>query len=265
MTVKIDNERYFREDLRWWDDGDDHVHIMLRHIMNPIRFGYFQRIIQEKLPVREGLKTLLDVGCGGGFLSEEFAKIGFEVTGMDPSPSLLKAAERHALQNALKIRYIEGYGENIPLEGDYFDFVACCDVLEHVNDLNQVIGEISRVLKPGGVFFFDTVSRTLVSYLMVIKIAQDWRFTAWEEPRTHVWQKFIKPSELTLLMTKVGLIRQEIKGIAPGINMISSFRKIRKRAQGKISRLEMARGFKLHESTGTAVSYMGYARKEIPG
>lgn len=260
--MKIDNEMYFREDQQWWDDGDDNPYIFLRRVINPVRFAYFNRIIHENPLEGGGPKILLDVGCGGGFLSEEFAKIGCEVMGMDPSPVLLKAAREHATENSLSINYIEGYGEKIPLDGNCFDYVACCDVLEHVDDLDRVISEISRVLKPEGVFFYDTINRTLASYLLVIKIAQDWKFTAWEQPRTHVWNKFIKPAELIDAMKKHGLLNQEIKGISPGNNLVHNFLKVRKRAQGRISRYEMGVGLKLQESGDISISYMGFAQKK---
>ena len=260
--MEIDNEMYFREDISWWDEGDDHETVFLRRFVNPIRFGFFQRII-EQMPqgMAEG-KKILDVGCGGGFLAEEFAKIGFEVTGMDPAPPSLKDASRHAEQNHLKIRYIQGYGEDIPLETGSFDYVACCDVLEHVADVEKVIKEISRVLQPAGLFFYDTINRNLFSYLAVIKIAQDWRFTAWEMPRVHVWHKFIKPAELMALMEKYGLVHQEIRGISSGANLFAVLLAAIKRAQGKISRLEMGVRMKLQESSNIKLSYMGYAFKK---
>ena len=259
--MEINNDIYFREDYPWWDEGRDHANVLLRYFVNPIRFNYFRRIIESLPPAKKSLK-ILDVGCGGGFLAEEFAKIGFEVTGMDPVPPSLKDASRHAGQNHLKIRYIQGYGEEIPLETGSFDYVACCDVLEHVADVEKVIKEISRVMKPGGLFFYDTINRNLFSYLAVIKIAQDWKFTAWEMPRAHVWEKFIKPSELTALMEKYGLVHQEIRGISSGANILSLLLAAIKRAQGKISRLEMGLRMKLQESDKIKLSYMGYAVKK---
>jgi 2-polyprenyl-6-hydroxyphenyl methylase/3-demethylubiquinone-9 3-methyltransferase len=261
-AMEINNEMYFQEDISWWDEGDDQETVFLRHFVNPIRFGFFHRIIGKMPRAMEEGKKILDVGCGGGFLAEEFAKIGFEVTGMDPAPPTLKAASRHAEQNHLQIRYIQGYGEEIPLETGSFDYVACCDVLEHVDDVEKVIREISRVLKPAGLFFYDTINRNLLSYLAVIKIAQDWRFTAWEMPRTHVWPKFIKPSELIALMEKYGLVNQEIKGISSGKNIFSILLAARQRAQGKISRYEMGVRMKLQESNQVKLSYMGYAFKK---
>jgi 2-polyprenyl-6-hydroxyphenyl methylase/3-demethylubiquinone-9 3-methyltransferase len=85
--------------------------------------------------------------------------------------------------------------------------------LEHVDDINKTISEIARVLRPGGLLFYDTINRTVVSWLVMIKIAQDWKRTAWEAPNTHEWKRFIKPSELTSTMKDNGLVMDEIKGI----------------------------------------------------
>jgi len=252
---------FFQENQDWWGQDDDNPFAFLRYVVNPIRFAYFNRIIHENFFKGDVPQTLLDVGCGGGFLSEEFAKIGFDVTGIDPSAVLLKAAREHAAENSLIIRYIKGYGEKLPLEDNCFDFVACCDVLEHVNDLDKVIHEISRVIKPGGIFFYDTINRTLKSYLLVIKIAQDWKFTAWEQPGTHDWNKFVKPGGLMKIMQNNSLINQELKGISPGKNPAAGLLTIMKRAQGKISRYEMGLRLKLHESYDTSVQYLGFAQK----
>ena len=263
--MKINNEMYFQENLRWWDDSDDSPTAFLRHVVNPVRFAYFKRTLQEDSFGAGSGHTLLDVGCGGGFLSEEFAKNGARVTGIDPSPHLLSTAKEHAAMNSLSINYIEGYGERIPLDDDSFDYVACCDVLEHVDDLDKVIGEISRVLKPEGLFLYDTINRTFKSYLMAIKVAQDWKFTAWEQPRTHVWNMFVKPAELIGVMKKYGLISREIKGISPGNNLVSSFLATIRRAQGKISRQEMGLELNLQVSNDTSVQYLGLARKQRKG
>ena len=252
---------FLQENQDWWGDDADNPFAFLRHVVNPIRFAYFKRIIHENSSTKDAPQALLDVGCGGGFLSEEFARIGFDVTGIDPSPVLLEAAREHAAHDSLMIRYIKGYGEKLPLEDNCFDFVACCDVLEHVNDLEKVIGEISRVIKPGGIFFYDTINRTMQSYLAVIKIAQDWKFTAWEQPGTHDWKKFVKPGELMAIMEKAGLVNQELKGVSPGTNPAACLLAIIKRAQGKISRHEMGLRLKLHENNNTSVQYLGFARK----
>jgi 2-polyprenyl-6-hydroxyphenyl methylase / 3-demethylubiquinone-9 3-methyltransferase len=260
--MQIDNEMYFREDLDWWGDDPDNTNVLLRYFINPVRFGYFSRVIRERFHSPDMGKKILDLGCGGGFLSEEFSKAGFEVTGMDPSPHLLKNAQAHALKGGLNIKYVEGYGEKLPFETGSFDYVACCDVLEHVDDVNKVVSEIARVLRPGGAFFYDTVNRNFLSYLLIIKVAQDWKFTAWEAPRTHVWDKFVKPSELSEIMARHGLSQRELKGITPGNNIIAMLKNVRKRAKGKITRYEMGKQMDFREDNHADASYMGYGVKK---
>ena len=124
----------------------------------------------------------LDVGCGGGVLTEDLSRLGFTAFGLDPSGPSLAVARDHALSGGLSISYIRGTGEAIPFAPASFDVVFCCDVLEHVRDLRAVVAEISRVLKPGGMFFYDTLNRNLYSLLVVIKVAQEWRRFAFMPP-----------------------------------------------------------------------------------
>jgi 2-polyprenyl-6-hydroxyphenyl methylase / 3-demethylubiquinone-9 3-methyltransferase len=128
-------------------------------------------------------ESALDVGWGGGTLAEEFAATGFRVTGVDPSEKSLAPARQHAQSIGWPIDDQKGSGESIPFPDDTYPVVYCCDVLEHVRDLPKVMGEIYRVTKPGGVFFFDTLNRTLISKLVAIKIWQEWKSTAFMPPR----------------------------------------------------------------------------------
>jgi 2-polyprenyl-6-hydroxyphenyl methylase/3-demethylubiquinone-9 3-methyltransferase len=258
--MQIDNDMYFRSDLVWWDDSDDSLATMLRNSINPLRFAYFQRVIAERSDARRG-RALLDVGCGGGFLTEEFAKNGYQVTGLDPSPHLVETACAHAQSAGLDIRYLTGYGEQLPFPAASFDLVTCCDVLEHVDALGPVVAEIARVLKPDGMLLFDTINRTWVSWLFVIKVAQDWKATAWEAPRTHVWSKLVKPKELTDLMARQGLRVSALRGIAPACNPLAALRHARRRAKGLITRRELAARLGLRESNELDASYMGFGVK----
>ena len=259
--MAIDNERYSREDFGWWDDDPNNTSVLLRYSVNPVRFAYFMEVLGQEQGGNIQGKKLLDVGCGGGFLCEEFAGIGFDVTGIDPSRNTIRAAGEHAAQSGLRIGYLEGRAEAIPFGGSSFDYVSCCDVLEHVDDVNTAISEIARVLKPGGRFFFDTINRTFMSWLAVIKLAQDWKSTAWETPDTHEWKRFVKPSELASIMEPNGLTMQEIKGMGAGSKRSVIWKAIRQRAKGKITRYEMATRFGLGKSDKLDLSYMGYAVK----
>ncbi len=245
--------------MSWWAEDAAFDISSLRYCMNPVRYGYFRRKLQE---LNLSGKTVLDVGCGGGFLAEEFARDGFTVTGIDPAARSLEAARQHAADNNLAIDYQVGKGEALPFPDASFDVVACCDVLEHVDDLSLVIREVARTLKPGGVFCFDTVNRTWLSKLVVIKISQDWGFTSWTQPNVHVWEKFIKPAELIAVMNRGNLTNQELRGIASRRNPLALLRSLRALKKGRMSNQEIAAAFALCESEDLKVSYMGYAIKQ---
>jgi 2-polyprenyl-6-hydroxyphenyl methylase / 3-demethylubiquinone-9 3-methyltransferase len=257
--MAIDNDIYSRESFGWWKDDPNSIGVMLRYFINPVRFAYFMEILKQKSGGNVSGKKLLDVGCGGGYLSEEFAKTGLDVTGIDPSQNTLRAARAHAAQSLLRIDYEEGRAEAIPFVDSSFDYVCCCDVLEHVDDVNATISEIARVLKPGGLFFYDTINRTFLSWLMTIKIAQDWKCTAWEAPNTHEWMRYVKPMELDSIMNANGLVMHGIKGIGVHSGPLVIWRAIRQRAKGEISRYEMGTRFGFERNDKVGLSYMGFA------
>ncbi len=254
--MKINNEIYQTRGHDWWSEDASFDVSSLRHCMNPVRYGYFKRKLQQlHLPGR----TVLDVGCGGGFLAEEFAGDGFAVTGIDPATHSLEAARKHAVDNNLEINYRAGRGESLPFPDGSFDIVACCDALEHVDDFSLVISEVARTLKAGGVFCYDTVNRTLLSKVAMIKISQDWGFTRWIQPNTHVWEKFIKPAELIAVMKRCGLANQQLTGISPRKNPLALLASLRALKKGRLSNREIAAAFALYETEDLRVSYMGYA------
>src|SRR5690242_4673237 len=150
--MPVDNTIYDNPNDIWWDERG--ILSPLRTMMNPGRFGYFRKILTETLGIDPHGKTALDVGCGGGLLAEEFARLGFAVTGIDPAEPSLGTARAHAAASGLEIEYQVGRGEHLPFADTSFDVVYCCDVLEHVDDLDRVIAEIARVLKGGGVFMY---------------------------------------------------------------------------------------------------------------
>jgi len=260
--MQVNNEIYQTYGHDWWSEDASFDILSLRYCMNPVRYGYFKRTLRQmRLPGRK----VLDVGCGGGFLAEEFARDGFAVTGIDPATISVETARRHAIENNLEIDYREGKGEALPFPDSSFDIVACCDVLEHVDDLNLVISEVVRTLKAGGVFCYDTVNRTWLSKVALIKISQDWAFTRWTQPNTHVWEKFIKPAELTAVMNACGLANQGLKGISSGRNPLSLLSSLRALRKGKLSsREDIVAAFALCETEDLSVSYMGYAINTSP-
>jgi 2-polyprenyl-6-hydroxyphenyl methylase/3-demethylubiquinone-9 3-methyltransferase len=258
---RINNDLYNEQGDLWWDN-DRFLHL-LKTSINPARAGYFQRLLDEVLRLDRRGTLALDVGCGGGILAEEFAGMGFRVTGIDPSEQSLATARQHAQSMGLDIDYRVGTGESIPFADNTYPVVYCCDVLEHVRDLPKVIGEIYRVTKPGGVFFFDTLNRTFASKLVAIKLWQEWKSTAFMPPRLHEWKMFIRPEELKRLLTQAGFRFQEFRGTSPNMSILKVIALLRKRAQGKIGFKELGQTFKLVESDDLKILYMGYAIKPL--
>lgn len=194
---------------QWWSDEIRWVRTLKNLV--PARLGWFDRQIDW-----QG-KTVLDLGCAGGFMAEAMAKRGAEVTGIDPASAAIDAARAHARQEGHNIRYDTGVGEDLPYQDGVFDAVVCVDVLEHVADLDQVLREVARVLKPGGLFLYDTINRNPVARLATITVAEDILRLL---PRgTHDPAMFIKPAELTSAMTRAGLTPGPVTGLGPrGIN-----------------------------------------------
>lgn len=260
---KIDNTVYHgngREDVDvWWDPNT--VLYLLKTSINPWRAGYCDDVI-KKLGIDPNGKTALEVGCGGGILTEEIRDMGFITSGIDPSEGSIESAIRHADATGRDIKYDVGIGEEMPYEDNSFDVLFCCDVLEHVMDLPKVISEISRVLKPGGLFLYDTLNRTFYSKLVAIKIWQEWKRWAFMPNNLHVWEMFIKPSELITLMTKNGMVWKEHTGSRPNISIPRIMNNLRKRAKGEWTYEDLGKSFKLIESKDMRILYAGYAIKE---
>jgi 2-polyprenyl-6-hydroxyphenyl methylase/3-demethylubiquinone-9 3-methyltransferase len=253
----VDNGIYDRVSSTWWND--DGFMALLRTSVNPGRSAYFRKVLVERLQHQPAELGLLDVGCGGGLLAEEFARLGCTVTGVDRSLPTLEAARAHAAQSGLDIRYLESSAETLPFESASFDVVSCCDVLEHVDDPAHVLGEIARVLRPGGVFLFDTINRTLRSKLVAIKLAQDWRPTRFIPRDVHVWEKFIRPEELSAWMQAAQLWPCEFVGLSPPRNPLPALRAFARHKLGRIDFAELGESLRLESSRDLSISYMGFA------
>jgi 2-polyprenyl-6-hydroxyphenyl methylase/3-demethylubiquinone-9 3-methyltransferase len=187
----------------WWDPKDKFF--ALRQLNIP-RFEYFDRFVSQWKGVR-----VLDVGCGGGFTAELLASRGAIVSGIDQSHLLIEAARIHSKTKGYDIDYRDGVGEKLPFADGSFDAVVCVDVLEHVDSVEQVVSEIARVLKPGGVFLFDTINRTFKSKFVMIWLLEN---ILREIPRgVHDWNKFIKPEELTPVLSSSGFVNAKISGL----------------------------------------------------
>jgi len=259
FNKKIDNELYNAPTDIWWKP--DTVLHLLKTSVNPWRVGYIKRTL-GKLGTDPKNKTALEVGSGGGILTEEIAKMGFIATGIDPSAQSIHTATNHAHANGLSIKYDSGTGEQLPYPDKSFDCVFCCDVLEHVNDLPKVISEISRVLKPSGIFFYDTLNRTFISKMVAIKIWQEWKRWAFMPPNLHDWNIFIKPGEIKKLLSQNGFEWQEHTGSQPNMSIPKMLGYLRKRAKGAITYEDLGKVFSLVESKDMNILYAGYAIKK---
>lgn len=253
----MDDEVYDRLGEGWWDERNPLN--VLHGSMTPGRMAYLREVLAGAAAGRH-LRTL-DVGCGGGFLAEELARLGHQVVGVDPSRVSLATARRHAAGQGLEIDYRHGRGEDLPAGDAGFDLVVCCDVLEHVHDLDRVVAEIARVLRPGGLFFFDTVNRTARSRLLVVKAVQEWRWTRLTDVAFHDWSMFIRPDELSRLLCRHGLDVGELVGLAPRRNPLSSVLDVVAARRGRITYGELSRRLDMGKVATMSLSYMGSATR----
>jgi 2-polyprenyl-6-hydroxyphenyl methylase / 3-demethylubiquinone-9 3-methyltransferase len=188
---------------RWWDPNSEFKPL---HEINPLRLGYIDR-----LAGMEG-KTVLDVGCGGGILSESMAGLGAHVTGIDLGDKALKVAKLHLLESGRKVTYrkiaVEALAKEQP---HHYDVVTCMEMLEHVPSPQSIVHACSQLVKPGGWVFFSTINRNPKSYLYAIIGAE---YVLNLLPRgTHDYAKFIKPSELARMARAARLSVHEIIGM----------------------------------------------------
>lgn len=190
---------------QWWSDEVRWVRTLKNLV--PARLKFFDRHTDWSG------NQVLDLGCAGGFMAEAIAKRGAKVTGIDPAQEAIEAARAHASQTGLEICYDTGVGEALPYEAASFDTVVCVDVLEHVSDLQQVLHEVARVLKPGGLFLFDTINRNPIARFATITIAED--ALGLLPKGTHDPAMFIKPAELKDGLRKAGMEPGGMSGIGP--------------------------------------------------
>ena len=180
---------------KWWDKTSEFKPL---HDINPLRLNYINSAVSLKG------KTVLDVGCGGGILSESMAEKGAKVTGIDLGEKALKVAQLHSLESGIAVDYqlisVEELAEKFPAS---FDVVTCLEMLEHVPDPASVVAACAKLVKPGGRVFFSTINRNPKAYLFAVIGAE---YVLNMLPRgTHDYAKFIKPSELAGWMRLAGL------------------------------------------------------------
>jgi 2-polyprenyl-6-hydroxyphenyl methylase/3-demethylubiquinone-9 3-methyltransferase len=259
--MPIDNDIYDRLGASWWDESSPLN--LLHGSVTPGRFTYFLDVLSRRgKSMADGLRVL-DIGCGGGFLAEKFAALGCQVTGIDPSPVSIGAARTHATSHGLHIDYRVGSGEHLPAPDSAFDVACCCDVLEHVSGLDQVISETARVLEPGGLYLFDTINRTVKSKLLAIKAMQQWPLTRITDVAIHDWDMFIKPGELADVLRRHGIETGEMTGLGSRASLpavLASFIAVRR---SRITYGEFSRRLDIGRVNSTDVSYMGFATRNM--
>ncbi|QIL20930.1 bifunctional 2-polyprenyl-6-hydroxyphenol methylase/3-demethylubiquinol 3-O-methyltransferase UbiG [Thermomonas sp. HDW16] len=193
---------------RWWDPNGPQKAL---HALNPARLGY----VAERVPLRDA--AVLDVGCGGGLLSEALAQSGAKVTAIDLAPNLLKVARLHGLELAqqqpgIKVDYREMSVETLAEEAPAsFDAITCMEMLEHVPQPASIIDACTKLLKPGGRLFLSTLNRTPAAFALAIVGAE---YVARVLPKgTHQYRDFIKPSELAKWLREAGLELEDVSGL----------------------------------------------------
>jgi len=197
----------------WWDINGKFKPL---HMFNPIRIEHILDIAlnylkidkNEKLPLKN-LK-LLDIGCGGGLISEPMARLGAEVTGIDASDKNIQVAKLHAKKNNLKVKYLNMAPEDLD-QKNKFDIILNLEVVEHVEDLDLYLSACFNLLKKNGIMFTATINRTVESYIKAIVGAE--YILRWLPVGTHDWNKFIRPEELEKKLTDLNFSITDLTGL----------------------------------------------------
>lgn len=207
-----DLARFQRLGAQWWDLKGP---MQALHKINPVRLGYLREQIAAHFqapsldPARpfDGLRVL-DIGCGGGILSEPLARLGAAVTGIDPAPGNIAIAQGHAEKAGLAIDYRAVTAESLAAAGEAFDIVLAMEVVEHVTDMPAFVKTAGALARPGGMLGLSTINRTLKSFALAIVGAE--YVLGWVAKGTHQWEKFVTPDELQEAIEAAGLrVRDE--------------------------------------------------------
>ena len=209
---KKEIEKFSKIAEEWWNPQGKFKPL---HKFNPIRISYIKESIIKNFKLKIKNKPLekikiLDIGCGGGLLSEPMSKLGADVVGIDASKNNIKIAELHAKKSNLKIRYYCTSPEKFKTETK-FDVILNMEIIEHVNDVDFYLKSCSRLLKKNGIMFVATLNKTLKSYLFAIVGAE--YILRWLPIGTHDWEKFIKPNDLINMLKKYKLEVNKLDGV----------------------------------------------------
>jgi 2-polyprenyl-6-hydroxyphenyl methylase/3-demethylubiquinone-9 3-methyltransferase len=244
QAATINNEIYKSYGDRWYTAFDDPVAILRAETRAKLPW------VLERIRALYGAGeiSLLDVGCGGGFLSNPLAAAGLAVTGLDMAHDSLEVAAR--FDPSGRAKYIQGDAYHLPFAESSFQVVTQMDVLEHLENPERAVKEAARVLKPGGLFFFHTLNRNRLAWLVAIKLVE-WLVANTPEDM-HLLRLFIKPKELRVFCEKAGLEAQEMAGLRPKFSTIP----LTSYFTGKVPA-----SFEFKVVRSTLISYMGVARK----
>jgi len=214
-TINKDEIKKFSELANeWWDINGKFKPL---HMFNPVRIeyildissAYFKIDKNKKFPLKN-LK-ILDIGCGGGLISEPMSRLGANVTGIDASNKNIKIAKSHAKKNNLNINYLNTGPENLKLKNE-FDIILNLEIVEHVENLDLYLRSCFDLLKPKGIMFTATINKTLTSYIKAIVGAE--YILRWLPVGTHDWNKFIKPEELEKKLTDLNFLITNLTGLS---------------------------------------------------
>ena len=209
---KKEIDKFSKMANEWWDPEGKFKPL---HKFNPIRIKYLKENIIEHFKVKyanpplKGI-NILDIGCGGGLLSEPMSRLGANITAIDASKKNIEVAKYHAKKNKLKINYINSSPEKLNIKKK-FDVILNMEIVEHVEDLNFFIKKSSNLLKKNGLMFIATLNKTFKSYLFAIIGAE--YILGWLPIGTHDWEKFVKPNELVRIGKKSNLELKKINGM----------------------------------------------------
>jgi 2-polyprenyl-6-hydroxyphenyl methylase / 3-demethylubiquinone-9 3-methyltransferase len=209
---KKEIEKFSKMATEWWDPNGKFKPL---HKFNPIRIKYIKENIINDFKLKNKIKPLekiniLDIGCGGGLLSEPMQKLGANVIGIDASIKNIKIAKLHAKKNKLKINYLCSSPEKLKINKK-FDVILNMEIVEHVEDVNFFLKSCSKLLKQNGLMFVATINKTLKSYMFAIVGAE--YILRWLPVGTHEWEKFIKPEDLKNILKKDNLILNKLDGM----------------------------------------------------
>ena len=209
---KKEIEKFSKMAAEWWDPEGKFKPL---HKFNPIRIKYIKDNIIYSFKLKSKKKPLqkiniLDIGCGGGLLSEPMARLGANVTGIDASDKNIQIAKLHAKKNKLNINYFCSSPEKLKIKKK-FDVILNMEIIEHVEDINFFIKSCSKLLKKNGLMFVATLNKTLKSYVFAIIGAE--YVLRWLPIGTHDWEKFVKPEDLKNILSKNNLKIEKIDGM----------------------------------------------------